>query len=175
MKDRLIGLANVRRSSNECVKHSVYLCIRAAYYLEHIAHCRLILERFFEVISPSVQLAEQPRVLHGDDRLRREVFDQRDLLVRKRSDLTANYDDDPQQHVLFAERNAQPRANTGPLQAIPGVLIVAICRRLPNVSDMHDPLAADYRVEQTENAHRAKLLQLLDDVPIVAAGRGISG
>ena len=36
---------------------------------------------------------------------------------------------------------------------------------------MHDPLAADYRVEQTENANRAKLLQLLDDVPIGAADR----
>jgi hypothetical protein len=36
---------------------------------------------------------------------------------------------------------------------------------------MYDALSADYRVEQTENADRTKLLQLLDDVSIVAADR----
>ena len=38
--------------------------------------------QFRNLISPLPQFAEQPRVLDCNDRLRRKVFDQRDLLVR---------------------------------------------------------------------------------------------
>jgi hypothetical protein len=42
-----------------------------------------LLVEFADLLCPLAQLAEQPSVLDGDDRLRGEVFDQFDLLFRE--------------------------------------------------------------------------------------------
>jgi hypothetical protein len=39
--------------------------------------------------NASPRLGDQPRILHRDDRLRGEVFEQRDLLIRERPYLLA--------------------------------------------------------------------------------------
>ena len=57
------------------------------------------------------RLGDQPRVLHRDDRLRREVLQQRDLLVGERPDFLAVDDDAPKQRVVFAQRHAQHGAD----------------------------------------------------------------
>jgi hypothetical protein len=46
---------------------------RAADDVEHLAGRGLVFERFFEVARARLQFAEQPRILHRNDRLRREV------------------------------------------------------------------------------------------------------
>jgi len=47
---------------------------RAADHLQHVARRSLVFERFFEVAGALAQFAEQSRVLHRDDGLRREVL-----------------------------------------------------------------------------------------------------
>ena len=54
----------------------------------------------------------QPRVFHRDDRLRREVLQERDLLVGERPDLLAMGGDVAEQGAIFAQRHDQERADT---------------------------------------------------------------
>ena len=49
---------------------------------------------------------EEPRIVHRDDRLRREVFEQRDLLFGKRPHLAARAGDHAEQRVVAAQRHA---------------------------------------------------------------------
>ena len=49
---------------------------------KHLGGRGLLLQSF-------ARLGDQPRVLHRDDRLRREVLQQRDLLVGERPDFLA--------------------------------------------------------------------------------------
>ena len=49
----------------------------------------------------------QPRVLHRDDRLRREVLQQRDLLVGERPDLLAVGDNGAEQRIVLAQRHEE--------------------------------------------------------------------
>ena len=62
--------------------------------------------------SDFAKLVEQPRVLNGDDGLRREVLDQLDLLVGERADFLAEDDNRANQFVLLEHRhgNKRPRA-----------------------------------------------------------------
>ena len=50
------------------------------------------------------RLGDQPRVLHRDHRLRREVLQQRDLFVGERPDLLAIDRDRAEQRVVLAQR-----------------------------------------------------------------------
>ena len=75
-----IGLTQPRRRFDQCIEDSLQVEGRAADDLEHIGGGGLLLERL-------AQLVEQPRVLDGDDGLRREVVDQLDLLFGKRANL----------------------------------------------------------------------------------------
>jgi hypothetical protein len=50
-------------------------------------------------------LSDEPRILHCDHRLRREVFQQRDLLVGKRPDFAAMGTEISQQDVVLAHRH----------------------------------------------------------------------
>ena len=52
------------------------------------------------------QFAEQPRVLHRDDRLGGEVLQQRDLLVGERPHLLAVDCDDAEQRIILAQGHA---------------------------------------------------------------------
>jgi hypothetical protein len=111
---------------------------------------------------------EEPRILHRDYGLRREVLQERDLLVRKRPDLAPEHDDSPEERVLYAQRYTQASTNAYQFEAVTGDLIVAIGRRLPHVTDVHDPLAVDHRIKQTKNADRTEMLHLFDNAGIAA-------
>ena len=71
------------------------------------------------------QLAEQPRVLDGDDGLGGEVLHQLDLLVRERSYLLAVDDDGTDQQFIFQHRNRKQRPSAGSslTSAGPGVRV----------------------------------------------------
>src|ERR1051325_2625885 len=61
---------------------------------QHIGRCGLLLERL-------AQVAQQPRVLDGDHRLRGEVPDEFDLLLRERPYLLAINDDRAHDSLAF--------------------------------------------------------------------------
>src|ERR1700730_5292731 len=75
--DRNLTLAQPSRRLSKRIKHYLKVKGRATDDLEHIGGCRLLLQRF-------AQLVKQSRVLDGDHCLRGEIFDQLDLLVGKR-------------------------------------------------------------------------------------------
>ena len=54
------------------------------------------------------QFGQQPRVLHRDDRLRRKVLHQRDLLVGERHELPCGPDtNDAEQLAILAQRHRE--------------------------------------------------------------------
>src|SRR5205814_5535437 len=69
-------------------------CLETAVQFRHLA-CAL------------AQLAEQPRILHSDDRLRGETLKQRDLLVRERSWLFSKGGNKTQKSLFLAQRHGQ--------------------------------------------------------------------
>ena len=88
-------LAKTRRILQHRPEHQFQLAGRTADNLEHVGGGGLLLERF-------AQLAEQPRVLDGDDGLGGEVRHQLDLLVGERADLLA-VDGDGADQLVFLE------------------------------------------------------------------------
>jgi hypothetical protein len=56
------------------VEHRLQIKGRAADRLQHVAGRGLVFERFLKVASALAQFAEQPRILHRDHGLRREVL-----------------------------------------------------------------------------------------------------
>ena len=67
------------------------------------------------------RLGQQPRVLHRDHRLRREVLQQRDLLVGERPDLLAIDGDDAEQGIVFAQRHDEQGARAAELDQSHGI------------------------------------------------------
>jgi len=70
----LIGAAQPSSGFCDGVEHRFQVEGRPADDLQHIASRGLVFERFFEVRGTLTQFAEQPRVVHSDDRLRREIL-----------------------------------------------------------------------------------------------------
>src|SRR6516162_10201563 len=58
------------------------------------------------------RFSQEPCVLHRNNRLVREVLQQRDLFVGKRPNLLAERSDDAKQRVVFAQRNRKQSART---------------------------------------------------------------
>ncbi len=58
---------------------------------------------------------DQPRVLHRDDRLRREILQQRDLLLGERPHFLAVYVDRSEQGAVVAQRHRQYRPHASNL------------------------------------------------------------
>ncbi len=58
------------------------------------------------------RLGQQPRVLHRDHRLRREVLQQRDLFVRERPHLLAVGSDVAEQGLVLAQRHEKHGAQS---------------------------------------------------------------
>jgi len=77
---------------------------RAADDLEHVAGRGLVFERFFEIARAGLQFAEQPRILHRNDRLHRKVLQERDLFFREWPHLAAGAGDHAEQRPVLAQR-----------------------------------------------------------------------
>jgi len=83
---REIGAAKPGGGFDHCVQHRLHIGGRAADDVEHIARRGLVFERFFEIAGAGLQFAEQPRILHRDDRLIGEGAHQFDLPLGIRLD-----------------------------------------------------------------------------------------
>src|SRR5437899_894021 len=85
----IIGYQSAPRSAAQTVRLLQYrveyrgeIAGRGVDDAEHLGGRGLLLQGF-------ARLGDQPRVLHRDDRLRREVFEESDLLVGERANLLA--------------------------------------------------------------------------------------
>src|SRR5262249_22212608 len=103
----MVRFAKPRRRLRKCVEHRLQIEGRAADHLEHVGSGSLLLQRF-------AQLAEQARVLDGDDGLLGEGCQKSDVILLERSHLgPANYDS--------AERTTFPyqgHAEGGPMSIL---------------------------------------------------------
>ena len=90
-----------------------------------------------------MQFAQEPRILHRDDRLRRDVLEECDLLLGKRADLAAVSRDSAEQRSVFTEghKKCGPKALRGSgLRSWEAAWIVG---QFAHIGDLDDGLAAD--------------------------------
>ena len=106
-------------------EHGLEIEGRAADDLEHVGGRGLLLERLGKIVGALPQLIEQPRILYGDDGLRREVRDQLDLLVSKRADFFAKNADGTDQLSIFQQGDVEQRADAAEIGrcAAPGIAL----------------------------------------------------
>src|SRR6202022_4442916 len=85
-----------------------------------------------------LQFTEQPRILHRDHRLRREVLQQCDLLVGERPHLLPEGCNSTEQFVVFAQRYDDYRAGTTKSDKGLGKLAMgeAMCRRIDDMDEI---------------------------------------
>jgi hypothetical protein len=76
------GFAEAKRLIESRVEHGGKIAGRAVDDLQHLGGRSLLLQSL-------ARLGQEPRVLHCNDRLRREILQQRNLLVGKGPDLLA--------------------------------------------------------------------------------------
>src|SRR5262249_6745625 len=105
-----LRIAQPRGGLDEGVEHWLQVEGRAADDLEHVAGRGLVFERFFEVARARLQFAEQPRVLHRDDRLVGEGAHQLDLPLGERLYPSARQHDDTDWRVFAQQRYTQGRS-----------------------------------------------------------------
>src|SRR5215813_4494522 len=82
------------------LEHRREIARRGIDDLQYLGGCGLLLQCF-------ARLGDQPRVLHRDDRLRREVLQQRDLLIGKRPHLLPIRANSPEQFTFQAQGHAE--------------------------------------------------------------------
>ena len=102
-----------------------------------------------DLVGARPQFAEQPRVLHRDDRLRREILQNGDLLVRKRLNLLAIGNYQAEQCVVLAQRHNQKRTNhieAEPTQVAGEIRLVRCV--LAQIGDTDKPLTAAKRTKE---------------------------
>ena len=96
--EKLLEIAVPRREPQLGVEH----CDAVAHVVEGHAQLSLALADF----------AEQPGIVHRNDRLRREVFQERDLFFREWPHLASSQADHAEQRAVFAQRQQKIGART---------------------------------------------------------------
>ena len=71
-------------------------------FVEHRDAVAHVVERDAEFVLALADFVQQPRVLHRDHRLGREILQQRDLLVRERAHLVTAGDNHAEERVVLA-------------------------------------------------------------------------
>jgi hypothetical protein len=93
------------------------------------------------LIGALVQFADQPRVLHCDHRLRREILQQRDGFVGERADFPAVNAQCAEQHFISAERDGQRASEPADLGRLAGSWDSPENIDLPHVGNVDQALA----------------------------------
>ena len=118
------------------VEHRREVAGRGIDDLQHLGRRGLLLQSL-------ARLGQEPRVLHRDDRLRREILQQRDLLLGKRPDLLAIDRDRAEQPAVLAKRHIRMRANTAEIDQAPGESGRSVGSSSATIGDVDKPLAAN--------------------------------
>src|ERR1700751_5669329 len=82
-----VGVTNPRGILQHGGKHWLKIARRAAYNPKNVGGSRLLRYGLCEVVGVLAKPVEQPRILDGDDGLRREVLDEFDLFIAEGTDL----------------------------------------------------------------------------------------
>jgi hypothetical protein len=94
-------------------------------------------------IGALVQFIDQPRILDRDHRLRREILQQRDLLLGKRPSLRSAYDEGAQRSAILHQGNPDQTTHSGfhrrPAQRIVRPIEFVLCQ----IGDLDQVLSAD--------------------------------
>jgi hypothetical protein len=88
------------------------------------------------------RLGQEPRVLHRNNRLRREILQQCNLLIGEGENFLAMHDDRPEQRFVFSQRNHYPRADPARVDKLSKGVICAVGLFLGCVGHVDDLLAA---------------------------------
>src|SRR6516165_10576742 len=99
------GLAKARRFFEHCVENRREVAGRAVDDLQYLGGRGLLLQRL-------ARFVDQPRILHRNDRLRREILQQRNLLVGERPDLLMVGSNRAEDRVVLNERHHQQGPHT---------------------------------------------------------------
>jgi len=86
---------------------------RAADDVQHVAGRGLVFERFFEVTRAGLQFAEQPRILHRNDRLVGKGAHQFDLPLGEQFDPLPREIDRAEHGPLAQQRHPKDGSSTG--------------------------------------------------------------
>src|SRR5215469_10572261 len=96
------------------------------------------------LLQSLARLGQEPRILHRDDRLRREILQQCDLLVSEGHNLVTEGRDRAKKHVILAQGHNQKSPNTA-LDGDPQPWVVwALSGQLPNIVYLYERLALDH-------------------------------
>src|SRR5215472_1377710 len=119
------------------VEHRREVAGRGVDDLQYLRSCGLLLQGF-------ARLGDQPRVLHRNDRLRREVLEQSDLLVGKWPDRAPIDPYRTERRAVLAQWNDQKRTDApeiggGARQRLARAIAVAFS----HIGDVADPRASE--------------------------------
>ena len=90
-------LAQAGRLFQHRVEHRAEVAGRGVDDLQYLGSCSLLLQRL-------ARLGDEPSVFHCDDRLRREVFEERDLFFSERAHLASIAGDHAEQRAVLSQR-----------------------------------------------------------------------
>ena len=114
------------------VEHRGKVAGRRVNDAEHLGRRGLLLQGF-------ARLGDQSRVLHRNDRLRRKILQQRDLLVGERANLLSIKNDKPENVAVPAERRHERRAGATEINETTTVLVAStvgfLFLQIENVGD----------------------------------------
>ena len=127
-----IGVGELHRLGDDGGEHGLEI-ERRVHRLRDFAERAQFADRAAKLVGALAQFAEQPRILDGDDGLRGEVGDQRDLLVGKRTDFLAVQGERTDQFVLLQHRDGHERPHAAKLDGCDGRRIASfnIARSMP--------------------------------------------
>jgi hypothetical protein len=134
--ERLFSAAKARYRFHQRVENLLEVDRRAADDLEHVRRRGLLLQRF-------ALLGHEPGILDGDHRLRREVLEQPDLLVRERLHFLTVNDEIAEKHFILAQRHGEQSAAAAFLDKIAADRVASpVGLVVGNIRNMHNRLAA---------------------------------
>ena len=132
-----LGLAQSHRLFQHCLEHRREVAGRAVDDLQYFGGRGLLLQCL-------ARLVDQPRIFHCDDRLRREILQQCDLLVGERLHFLAIDHDRAEDGFVLEQRHAQQAACTAEVDdCTPIGLSAPVCRVVLEIGDMDNPLASE--------------------------------
>ncbi len=128
------GTADPHRVGGDRVERRLHVGRRARYDAQDLRRSGLLFERL-------ARFVEEPRIFQGDHRLRREIFQELDLLLGKRPHLLPVGEDRTDQRPVLAQRHHQQRADAGELHGRSRYRVVRHSRReLHQIGDMRKAL-----------------------------------
>ena len=132
------GLADTGRVGQHGFENGLELARRFRNDLKHLTCRGLLLQRFAQIAGALAQFVEQPRVIDGDDRLRGECFQKRNLLFRKRPHLAAPDHDGAERDLALHEWHRKRRADFVALDRRAAIRKSAVgdCKGIADVDDL---------------------------------------